>query len=100
MYMGFFDGNLANWDPLPVEPAAKNFVEYEGGVNAVIARTRKDFAKGECRWVAQMVNQAVFADPDNKEATIKQKIESGEFKMSGRKEALDEFLSLLDTFSF
>jgi alkyl sulfatase BDS1-like metallo-beta-lactamase superfamily hydrolase len=56
MYMGFFDGNLANWDPLPVEPAAKNFVEYEGGVNAVIARTRKDFAKGECRWVAQMVN--------------------------------------------
>jgi alkyl sulfatase BDS1-like metallo-beta-lactamase superfamily hydrolase len=58
-----------------------------GGANAVIARSRKDFAKGESRWVAQMVNQVVFADPDNKEARIKQKIESGDVKMSARKEA-------------
>jgi alkyl sulfatase BDS1-like metallo-beta-lactamase superfamily hydrolase len=98
--MGFFDGNPVNWDPLPVEPTAKKFVEYVGGANGVIARTRKDFAKGECRWAAQMVSQVVFADPDNKEATIKQKIESGDVKISGRKEALGEFLSLLDTFSF
>jgi alkyl sulfatase BDS1-like metallo-beta-lactamase superfamily hydrolase len=67
-YLGFFDGNPVNWDPLPVEPAAKKFVEYMGGANAVIARARKDFAKGEYRWVAQVVNQVVFADPDNKEA--------------------------------
>ena len=100
MYMGFFYGNPVNWDPLPVETTAKKFVEYMGGANGVMARTRKDFAKGEYRWVAQMVNQVVFTDPDNKEATIKQKIESGDVKMSGRKEALGEFLFLLDTFSF
>jgi len=68
MYLGFFDGNPANWDPLPPEPAAKKFVEYMGGADALIARARKDFAKGEYRWVAQVVNQVAFADPDNKEA--------------------------------
>ncbi len=68
MYLGFFDGNPANWDPLPVEPAAKKSVEYMGGADAVLARAHEDFAKGEYRWVAQVVNQVVFADPDNKEA--------------------------------
>jgi len=87
IYMGFFDGNPVNWDLLPVEPAGEKFVEYMGGANAVIARTRKDLAKGKYRWVAQMVNQVVFADPENKKATIKQKIESGDVKMSARKEA-------------
>ena len=53
---------------LPSEPAAKKFVEYMGGAKKVIARARKDFANGEYRWVAQVMNKMVFADPDNKEA--------------------------------
>lgn len=67
-YMGWYDANPANLDPIPTEPAAKKFVEYMGGVKAVIDRARKDFAQGEYRWVAQVMNQVVFADPDNKEA--------------------------------
>jgi len=67
-YMGWYDANPANLDPLPSEPAAKKFVEYMGGTNKVIARARKDFAKGEYRWVAQVMNKVVFAEPNNKEA--------------------------------
>ncbi len=39
-----------------------------GGAAAVIARARADFAKGEFRWVAQVMKEVVFAEPDNKEA--------------------------------
>ena len=35
-----------------------------------------------------------------KEATLEEKVASGDIKITGRKEALDEFLGLLDTFSF
>ena len=39
-----------------------------GGADAVIARARADFAKGEYRWVASAMNQVVFADPANRAA--------------------------------
>jgi alkyl sulfatase BDS1-like metallo-beta-lactamase superfamily hydrolase len=39
-----------------------------GGADAVIARARGDFAKGEYRWVASAMNQVVFADPANRAA--------------------------------
>jgi alkyl sulfatase BDS1-like metallo-beta-lactamase superfamily hydrolase len=39
-----------------------------GGARAVLARAREDFAAGNYRWVAQVVNQVVFAEPDNREA--------------------------------
>ena len=35
-----------------------------------------------------------------KEATIEQKIESGDVKITGKKEAFGEFLGLLDSFPF
>jgi alkyl sulfatase BDS1-like metallo-beta-lactamase superfamily hydrolase len=34
----------------------------------VIARARADFAKGEFRWVAQVMKEVVYAQPDNREA--------------------------------
>ena len=39
-----------------------------GGADAIIAAAREDFARGEYRWVAQVMSQVVFADPDNVEA--------------------------------
>ena len=67
-YFGWFDGNPANLHPLPPEPAAAKYVEYMGGAAAVLARAREDFEAGEYRWVAQVVNHVVFADPGNTEA--------------------------------
>src|SRR5437763_11226603 len=36
-----------------------------GGREAILARARSDFVKGEFRFVAQAVSHLVFADPDN-----------------------------------
>jgi alkyl sulfatase BDS1-like metallo-beta-lactamase superfamily hydrolase len=39
-----------------------------GGASAVLARARQDFAKGEFRWVAQVMKEVLYAEPNNKEA--------------------------------
>jgi len=67
-YLSWYDGNPANLNPLPPVPGARKLVEYMGGADAVIAKARADFAKGEFRWVAQVMNQVVFADPTNRDA--------------------------------
>lgn len=67
-YLSWYDGNPANLNPLPPVPGARKAVEYMGGADAVIARARADFARGEFRWVAQVMNQVVFAEPTNRAA--------------------------------
>ncbi|MCX5971329.1 MAG: MBL fold metallo-hydrolase, partial [Coprothermobacterota bacterium] len=67
-YIGWYDGNPANLNPLTPVDAAKKFVAYMGGAQAIIEKARQDFSKGEYRWVAQVMNQVVFAEPDNAEA--------------------------------
>jgi alkyl sulfatase BDS1-like metallo-beta-lactamase superfamily hydrolase len=64
-YLGWYDANPVNLDPLPPVEAGKKYVEYMGGAEALLARARADFAKGEFRFVAQAVSHLVFADPDN-----------------------------------
>jgi alkyl sulfatase BDS1-like metallo-beta-lactamase superfamily hydrolase len=67
-YLSWYDGNPCNLHPLPPAPTARKFVEYMGGAPAAIARAKADFAKGEYRWVAQVMKEVVYAEPDNKEA--------------------------------
>ena len=67
-YMGWYDANPANLQPLPPIESAKKAVEYMGGAAAAIDRAKADYAKGNYRWVASVMNQVVFADPANKEA--------------------------------
>jgi alkyl sulfatase BDS1-like metallo-beta-lactamase superfamily hydrolase len=67
-YLGWYDANPVNLDPLPPVDAGKKYVEYMGGADAILARAAKDFAKGEFRFVAQAVSHLVFADPDNQPA--------------------------------
>ncbi|WP_395709552.1 alkyl/aryl-sulfatase [Reyranella sp.] len=67
-YLSWYDANPCNLHPLPPAPAARKFVEYMGGAAAVIARARADFAEGEYRWVAQVMKEVVYAEPDNIEA--------------------------------
>jgi alkyl sulfatase BDS1-like metallo-beta-lactamase superfamily hydrolase len=64
-YLGWYDANPVNLDPLPPVDAGKKYVEYMGGAEALLARAKADFAKGEFRFVAQAVSHLVFADPDN-----------------------------------
>ncbi len=67
-YLGWFDGNPANLEPLPPVEAGKRYVDFMGGPEALLKRARAAFQKGEYRWVAQVVNHLVFADPENMEA--------------------------------
>ncbi|WP_420440736.1 alkyl/aryl-sulfatase [Candidatus Poriferisodalis sp.] len=67
-YLGWYDGNPANLDPLPPVEAGANYLEFMGGTDAVLAKARESFERGEYRWVAQVVNHVVFADPQNREA--------------------------------
>ncbi|MDE3113999.1 MAG: MBL fold metallo-hydrolase [Pseudomonadota bacterium] len=67
-YMGWYDANPANLNPLPPEPAAKKYVAAMGGAEAVIARAEKAAKEGELRWAAMLLNHAVFADETNKSA--------------------------------
>jgi alkyl sulfatase BDS1-like metallo-beta-lactamase superfamily hydrolase len=64
-YLGWYDANPANLDPLPPVEAGKKFVEYMGGADAILGRARKDFDKGEFRFVAQALSHLVFAEPDH-----------------------------------
>ncbi|MFD7994657.1 alkyl/aryl-sulfatase [Streptomyces mexicanus] len=66
--LGWFDGNPAHlWEHPPVE-AARRYVAFMGGADEVVRRARQSFADGDFRWVAQVVNHVLFADPDHTEA--------------------------------
>ncbi|HRM94471.1 MAG TPA: alkyl sulfatase dimerization domain-containing protein, partial [Alicycliphilus sp.] len=67
-YLGYYDANPATLHRLPPADSAKRYVAAMGGEAAVIATGRKAFADGDYRWVAEMVNHVVFANPDNAEA--------------------------------
>lgn len=67
-YMGWYNGNPSDLNNLPQEPVAKKYIEYMGGIKKVISKAKKSFAKGEYRWVAEVMKHAVFADPKNKQA--------------------------------
>ena len=67
-YLSWYDGNPCGLHALPPARAAAKFVEYMGGAAAIIARARADFAKGEYRWVAQVMKEVVYAEPSNIEA--------------------------------
>ncbi|MDX2705276.1 alkyl sulfatase dimerization domain-containing protein [Streptomyces sp. PA03-6a] len=67
-YLGWFDGNPAHlWEHPPTE-AATRYVEFMGGADEVLRRARRSYADGDFRWVAQVVNHVLFADPGNTEA--------------------------------
>ncbi|SAH21445.1 Putative hydrolase [Enterobacter hormaechei] len=67
-YLGWFDGNPATLNELPPVEAAKKYVDYMGGARAILEKARVDYARGNYRWVAQVVSKVVFADPNNKAA--------------------------------
>lgn len=67
-YLGWYDANPGNLNPLPPTEAGKKYVEYMGGADNAVKRARDDFRQGNYRWVASVMNHVVYADPANKEA--------------------------------
>ena len=68
LYLGYFDANPASLHQLPPVESSRRYVEFMGGADAVLERARACFDDGDYRWVAQVVNHVVFADPSNQDA--------------------------------
>lgn len=67
-YMGSYDGNPANLDPLPPRESAKRYIELAGGSDKLMTAAQAAYDKGDFRWAAELLNHAVFGQPDNKSA--------------------------------
>ncbi|MBK7281840.1 alkyl/aryl-sulfatase [Candidatus Aalborgicola defluviihabitans] len=67
-YLGAYDGNPATLNPLPPQEAAKHYLELLGGADKAVAAAQTAYDKGEYRWAAELLNQAVFGDPSSKAA--------------------------------
>ena len=69
-YMGWYDANPVNLNPLQPTESAKKWVEYLGDTDAVLRKAKADFDKGEYQWVAEVTNVIVYADPENTDARL------------------------------
>ncbi len=63
-YLGFYDANPANLNPLPIKEEAIKYVQYMGGAGNIIQTASADFANGEYRFVASVLGKLVSAQPD------------------------------------
>lgn len=67
-YFGWYDGNPANLDPLPPVQAGEHYVKLAGGATKLLENAQAAYDAGEYRWVAEVVNHLVFAQPGNEDA--------------------------------
>lgn len=68
LHLGWFIGNPATLWELPPDEQAKRYVDMMGGADAVLKKAKEYYDKGDFRWVAEVVNHVVFADPSNQTA--------------------------------
>jgi linear primary-alkylsulfatase len=77
-YMGWFTANPAMLDPLPESDTAERTLALMGGSDKVVAHAETllneaasagaEKVNKEYRWLAQLLNTVVFAEPDNLQA--------------------------------
>ncbi len=71
-YMGWYDANPVNLNPLTPQESAKKWQEYLdcGSVNEALRKAKTDFDNGEYQWVAEFTNTLVYSDPKNEAARL------------------------------
>ncbi len=71
-YLSWYDGNPARL--LAHEPveAGRRYVAFMGGADALLVKAWASFAEGDYRWVVEVVNHLVFAEPGHTEARLLQ----------------------------
>ncbi len=67
-YLGFWDGNPANLDPLSPADIAPLYVEMMGGSGPILAKGRELNAAGRYREAGEILSRLVFAEPANQPA--------------------------------
>lgn len=66
-YLGAYDGNPAELNPLPPADSSKRYIDLMGGTAKVLAAAQAAYDKGDYRWVAELLNHVVLVEPDNKD---------------------------------
>ncbi|WEG08689.1 alkyl sulfatase dimerization domain-containing protein [Microbacterium horticulturae] len=64
-YLGWYDANPANLDPLPPAELGRHYVAALGGPDAVCALAAEAVARGEFRWAADVLKHAIAAGPSH-----------------------------------
>jgi alkyl sulfatase BDS1-like metallo-beta-lactamase superfamily hydrolase len=68
-YPGWYDENPATLDGLPPpRNLAQRALDYMGGTEVVLTRAEADFTAGDYRWIVHIVDQIIWAEPDNMRA--------------------------------
>lgn len=67
-YLGFYNANPVELDPLTELQEAKLFVDYAGPEEKILKKAEKDFLRGEYKKAANVTNKLVIANPENKKA--------------------------------
>ncbi|WP_175944952.1 alkyl sulfatase dimerization domain-containing protein [Caballeronia sp. BCC1704] len=67
LYLGFWDGNPANFNPYPPAEEARKYVAMVGATK-MVDTAKAAYKQGDYRWAATVANKVVFADPQNREA--------------------------------
>lgn len=67
-YLSWYDGNPSNLNRYSPVEAGRRYVALAGGADALLTNARAAFDEGDYRWVVELVNHLVFADPTNQAA--------------------------------
>ncbi len=68
-YLGWYDAVPANLNLHTPTERARRMVAAMGGSKQVLARAKSAMEEGDYRWSSDLLNQLVFAEPDNAAAT-------------------------------
>lgn len=79
-YLGWYDGNPAHLQKLPETESAGLYVDYMGGADAILTKARRDYEAGKYRWVVEVLDHLVFAQPNNMRA---RNLEADAFQQMG-----------------
>lgn len=71
-YLGFFDMNPANLNKLSPTESAPKYIAAMGGVKNVMVMSQTAYDNGEYRWAAELLNNLIFAQPENAPARLLQ----------------------------
>lgn len=71
-YIGWYDGNPANLNPHTPAESGKRYVAAMGGADAVVEQAQTAFSAGDYRWVTELLNHVVFAEPEHEGARLLQ----------------------------
>ncbi|MDE0759288.1 MAG: MBL fold metallo-hydrolase [Pseudomonadales bacterium] len=67
-YLSWYDGNPSNLHRHPPVEAGQRYVTLAGGAEALLKNAGKAFDEGDYRWVVEVTNHLVFAEPNNQAA--------------------------------